>query len=68
MDTRYASRKFILTAFLLLAAVALLVAKIIDPATWAGFSTWILGLYITGNVGTFFVAKSAGVSLDKIDD
>lgn len=63
MDTRYASRKFILTAFLLLVAVALLVTKIIDQETWSGFSTWVLGLYVTGNVGTYFVARLNGLNI-----
>lgn len=63
MDTRYASRKFILTAFLLLVAVVLLVTKIIDPETWSGFSTWTLGLYVTGNVGTYFVAQVKGLNV-----
>ena len=59
MDPRYASRKFILAAFLLVSAVVLLVAGTIDQATWAGFSTWVLGLYITGNVGTYYVSRAA---------
>jgi hypothetical protein len=59
MDTRYASRKFILAAFLLLAALGLLIAGLIDQATWEGFSTWVLGLYITGNVGTHYVTGIA---------
>lgn len=59
MDPRYASRKFILSAFLLLAALGLLIAGKIDQATWAGFCTWVLGLYVTGNVGMYYVAKAA---------
>lgn len=56
MDTtRYASRKFILACFLLLAALGLLIAGLIDPATWERFSTWVLGLYVTGNVGASYV-------------
>jgi len=58
-DTRYASRKFILAAFVLLAALGLLISNVIDPATWASVSTWVLGLYFTGNVGAAFVAKAA---------
>lgn len=50
-DNRFASRKFILTAFLLLAALGLLIGKVIDPATWASTCTWVLGLYFTGSVG-----------------
>lgn len=58
MDTRYASRKFILTAFLLVAAIVLLLCKIIDQDTWASVTTWVLGLYMTGNVGTYLVTKT----------
>lgn len=57
-ESRYASRKFILAAFLLLAALGLLIAGIIDQDTWSGFCTWVLGLYVTGNVGASFVSKS----------
>lgn len=58
MDARFASRKFILASFALLAAVGLLIAGKIDQATWATFSTWALGLYMTGNVGAAYVAKA----------
>ena len=56
-DTRYASRKFILAAFVLLAALGLLIGKVIDADTWASVSTWVLGLYFTGNVGAALVQK-----------
>lgn len=54
---RYASRKFILAAFLLVAAIVLLVCKVIDQDGWLSFSTWVLGLYVTGNVSASYVAK-----------
>lgn len=57
MDKRYASRKFILAAFVLLAALCLLVFKVIDQETWASLTTWVLGLYFTGNVGSYLVSK-----------
>lgn len=60
MDERYSSRKFILAAFLLLAALGLLIAGKIDQATWSGFCTWVLGLYVTGNVGMYYVSKVGG--------
>lgn len=60
MDTRYASRKFILVAFLLLAALGLLIAGLVDAAQWSEFSTWVLGLYMTGNVASRYVAGQAG--------
>lgn len=56
-DSRFASRKFILAAFLVLAALGLLIGKVIDSATWASTSTWVLGLYFTGNVGAAAVQK-----------
>ena len=59
MDARYASRKFILAAFVLLAALGLLIAGKIDQATWSSFNTWVIGLYVTGNVGAAYVAKAA---------
>lgn len=59
MDARYASRKFVLAAFLLVAAIVLLLLGRIDAASWSSFSTWVLGLYITGNVGTYYVASAA---------
>ncbi len=58
-DTRYASRKFLLAAFLLAAALGLLIGKIIDQDTWSGFCMWVLGLYVTGNVGASFVARGS---------
>ena len=57
-DNRFASRKFILTAFLLLAALGLLIGKVIDPATWASTCTWVLGLYFTGSVAATAVHKA----------
>lgn len=57
MDARYASRKFQIAAFLLLAAVGLLIAGLIDQDTWSTFSAWVFGLYVTGNVGAAYVAK-----------
>lgn len=50
-DTRFASRKFILAAFVVLAALGLLIGHVIDAPTWFSVSTWTLGLYFTGNVG-----------------
>ena len=58
-DTRYASRKFILAAFLELAALGLLIAGLIDAAIWKDFSVTILMLYMAGNVGAAFVEKKA---------
>lgn len=59
MDAKFASRKFILAAFALLAALGLLLAGKIDQAAWSSFCTWVIGLYVTGNVGAAYVAKAA---------
>ena len=66
MDSRYASRKFLLAASLLIAAIALLVAGLIDAATWERFSTWVLGLYITGNVTTHAVVRAVGAQAQAV--
>lgn len=58
-QNKFSSRKFILTAFLLIAAIVLLVCKLSDQETWASVTTWVLGLYVTGNVGTYLVTKMA---------
>lgn len=59
IDSRYSSRKFVLAALLLVAALGLLIAGLIDPDTWSGFSTRVLGPYVTGNVGASFVGRTA---------
>ncbi|GGK08850.1 hypothetical protein GCM10011394_17860 [Luteimonas terricola] len=62
MESKFASRKFILAAFVLLAALGLLIAGLIDQNTWSSFNTWVIGLYITGNVGAAYVADGTGYS------
>lgn len=52
---RYASRKFLLTTAMLIAATVLLAYGRIDAATWSSTTTWIMGLYMAGNVGTWAV-------------
>ena len=52
---RYASRKFLLTATMLTAATVLLAYERINAATWSSTTTWIMGLYMAGNVGTWAV-------------
>ena len=59
-DARYASRKFLLACFAMLAALGLLLAGRIDPDAWASFCTWVLGLYMTGNVSAAYVARATG--------
>lgn len=55
---RLASRKFILAAFAVLSAAILLPFGFITPEIWSSFTTWVIGLYITGNVGERFVIVS----------
>lgn len=54
-DRRYASRKFLLTLLVLMAATALRVMGLIDPPAWADVVKWALGLYMAGNVGSWAV-------------
>jgi hypothetical protein len=65
IDSRFASRKFILAAAMLAAGIALLVLGFVDAEQWVSFSTWILGLYVTGNVGTYLVAGTSKVMAEK---
>jgi cell division protein FtsW (lipid II flippase) len=54
-ESKYSSRKFILAAFVVICALALLVAKLIDPSTYMTLTGSTLGLYYTGNVAQKFV-------------
>lgn len=58
-DARFASRKFVLTAFLQLVVLGLLLAGIVDAAVWKDFSITVLMLYMAGNVGAALVEKKA---------
>ena len=51
MDTRYASRKFILACAAFVAALPLLAVGLITSDQWVSFNTWLLGLYMAANVG-----------------
>lgn len=50
MESKLASRKFGLAAFVLLSALGLIIFKYIDAVTWMQANYTVLGLYITGNV------------------
>ncbi len=50
MDERYLSRKFILAAFVIVAAVPLLIYNILPAAFFNPLVMTTLGLYFTGNV------------------
>lgn len=58
-DTRYASRKFIIAAVLVLYGMACNAFGVEASPQWLSFLTWITGLYITGNVGMALVTKVA---------
>lgn len=49
-DTRFASRKFILAVAAFLAALGLFIADKMTADQWIGVTTWLVGLYMTGNV------------------
>lgn len=49
-DSRFASRKFILTAFAVLSPIALVMTHHIDATIYADITKWVIGLYFTGNV------------------
>lgn len=52
---RFASRKFI-AAFAVVLAAVLLTFGIISPEIWSSFTTWVIGMYFTGNVAERWVA------------
>lgn len=53
---RFISRKFILTAVVILEAGAFAYLKVIDPATWAALTGAALAAYCTSNVAQKAVA------------
>lgn len=57
MDKRYASRKFILACFAMLAGVAFYAIGRMTTPEWIGFTTWLCGLYFAANVGDQAVTK-----------
>ncbi len=48
--TRYASRKFLLTVVVLVAATTLLAIDMISDQLWSDTVKWTLGLYFGANV------------------
>lgn len=50
MDTRYASRKFVLSAAAFAAGVVFFALGKLDAAQWMSQSAIVLGLYLTANV------------------
>jgi hypothetical protein len=57
MDTRYASRKFVLSCVLVAMAAVAFALGLIAPEQFLDYTKWILGLYMAGNVGDTFVTK-----------
>lgn len=49
-ESKFSSRKFVLTAFAVLSPIVLLVFHYVEPAVYADITKWIIGLYFTGNV------------------
>lgn len=58
--SRYASRKFLLTTAVLIAAVGLLLHGKIDAPTWLEITRWTIGIYCCANVGTVAVDMVKG--------
>lgn len=50
-DTRYASRKFILTVAAFVAGCIAFTLHGISSEQWVSFTEWVLGIYMAGNVG-----------------
>lgn len=51
IDARYRSRKFGLACAAFLAGLGLFLAGMLSSVEWIGFTQWIVGLYMAGNVG-----------------
>lgn len=49
-DTRYASRKFLLTCAVYATSVPLVCMGLLTPDQWISLTTWVLGLYLGANV------------------
>lgn len=65
-DSRYASRKFILACAAFLAALALFIAGRMNADQWIGVTTWLVGLYLTGNVAHSALGKSLDEKQKKL--
>lgn len=57
MDTRFASRKFILSCAAFLVGLPMVFMGLLTPDQWVSYTTWVLGLYMAGNVGDQAVTK-----------
>lgn len=58
MKKPYTSRKFILAVGCIAIATGLLLYKSIDGAQWVDVAKWVTGLFMAGNVGEKYAAKT----------
>lgn len=58
MTRQRTSRKFILAVSCIAIATGLLLYKSIDGAQWVDVVKWVTGLYMAGNVGEKYAAKT----------
>lgn len=58
IESRFASRKFILVCALVLIATGFRIAGLLDSAEWINVATWLAGLYMAGNVGAAVAGKA----------
>lgn len=59
MDTRYASRKWLLAVAAFLASVAFFALGRLTADQWISLTTWVLGLYGASNVAHVAASKAA---------
>lgn len=57
LEANYASRKFLLCVAGFLAGLGLFIADKLTASDWTGFTTWLIGLYLTGNVAHAALVK-----------
>lgn len=50
METKFASRKWILACAAFLMSSGLLIAGLLTPDLWVSFNAWLVGLYLAANV------------------
>lgn len=58
-DSRYASRKFLLTCAAFVVGVVFFAIGMLTAAQWLSYETWVVGLYMAGNVGDSAVTPKA---------
>jgi hypothetical protein len=56
--SRYRSRKFMLAVGCVAIATGLLLYRSIDGAQWVDVTKWVTGLFMAGNVGEKYAAKT----------